>query len=159
EVHGTTWLVIGLGNIGTDVAIRAKAFGATVLGVRRSPAGRELVDEGVGPADLDPVLPRADVVVPAAPGRPDPPPPLGGRRPGLLRPGSVLVNVGRGSLIDEAALRAALDRGVPEVAVLDVTEEEPPPDGSWLWEHPRVVLTPHSSAGGTGRYERAAEAF
>ena len=71
----------------------------------------------------------------------------------------MLVNVGRGSLVDEGALRVALDRGVPEVAILDVTDEEPPPERSWLWDHPRVVLTPHSSAGGTGRYERAAQTF
>jgi phosphoglycerate dehydrogenase-like enzyme len=76
-----------------------------------------------------------------------------------MRPRSVLVNVGRGSLIDEDALRAALERGVPELAILDVTDTEPPAADSWLWSHPRVVLTPHSSAGGTGRYARSAELF
>ncbi len=84
---------------------------------------------------------------------------LDGRRLALLRSDAVLVNVGRGSLIDEDALRIALDRGVPEVAILDVVAEEPPGERSWLWDHPRVVLTPHSSAGGTGRYERATHAF
>jgi len=159
EVHGTTWLVVGLGNIGTEVAIRAKAFGATVLGVRRSQGGHQHVDECFGPQDLDTVLPRADVVVLAAPGGDNTRHLVDGRRLELFRAGSVLVNIGRGSLVDEAALHESLDRGVPEVAILDVTEEEPPPEGSWLWDPPRVVLTPHSSAGGTGRYERAAEAF
>jgi phosphoglycerate dehydrogenase-like enzyme len=159
EVHGTTWLVVGLGNIGTEVASRAKSFGTTVLGVRRSPNGDEPVDECVSPDRLDEVLPRADVVVLAAPGGSDTQRLMDARRFALMRDRSVLVNVGRGSLVHEDALKHALDRGVPEVAILDVTAEEPPPDGSWLWAHPRVVLTPHSSAGGTGRYQRAADAF
>jgi phosphoglycerate dehydrogenase-like enzyme len=159
EVHGTTWLIIGLGHIGSEVAIRAKAFGATVLGVRRAPTGGEPVDECGPPDALDAMLPRADVVVLAAPGGPDTWHLIDGSRLARFKPASVLVNVGRGSLVDEGALRVALDRDVPELAILDVTDEEPPPEHSWLWDHPRVVLTPHSSAGGTGRYERATQAF
>jgi phosphoglycerate dehydrogenase-like enzyme len=159
EVHGTTWLVVGLGHIGTEVAMRAKAFGATVIGVRRRPDGAEAVDECIRPVELDRALGRADVVVLAAPGGPETEHLIDARRLARFRPGSVLVNVGRGSLIDEDALRTALDRGVPEVAILDVASDEPPPERSWLWEHPGVVLTPHSSAGGTARYERAANAF
>ncbi len=159
EVHGSTWLIVGLGHIGMEVATRAKAFGATVIGVRRRPDGTEPVDECIRPDELDRALGRADVVVLAAPGGVQTQHLLDRQRLARLQPGSVLVNVGRGSLIDEDALRAALDRGVPEVAILDVTSEEPPPDRSWLWHHPRVVLTPHSSAGGNARYERAASAF
>jgi phosphoglycerate dehydrogenase-like enzyme len=159
EVHGSTWLIVGLGHIGTEVAKRAKAFGAYVIGVRRSPDGREPVDECARPDVLDDLLPRAAVVVLSAPGGPETQHLLDGRRLALLRADAVLVNVGRGSLIDEAALQVALDRGVPEVAILDVTAEEPPSERSWLWDHPHVVLTPHSSAGGTGRYERAGHAF
>lgn len=159
EVAGTTWLVVGLGAIGTAVAARAKAFGATVIGVRRRPDGREPVDECVRPDRLDAVLPRADVVVLCAPGGPETRHLMQRTTFGLMRSGSVLVNVGRGSLVDEDALREALDRGIPEVAILDVTDTEPPPPDSWLWSHPRVVLTPHSSAGGTGRYARAADVF
>jgi phosphoglycerate dehydrogenase-like enzyme len=159
EVHGTTWLIIGLGHIGTEVAIRAKAFGATVLGVRRTPDGREPVDECARPHQLDALLPRADVVVLTAPGGSETQHLIDGSRLARFKPSSVLVNVGRGSLVDEGALRVALDRGAPEVAILDVSDEEPPPTHSWLWDHPRVVLTPHSSAGGTGRYDRATQAF
>jgi DHA3 family tetracycline resistance protein-like MFS transporter len=159
EVHGTTWLIVGLGHIGTEVAVRAKAFGAHVIGIRRSPTGREPVDECCRPDELDALLPRADVVVLTAPGGTATRHLIDRARLALFRPDSILVNVGRGSLVDESALRRALDRGAPEAAILDVTEEEPLPEGSWLWSHPRVELTPHSSAGGTGRYERAAQAF
>jgi phosphoglycerate dehydrogenase-like enzyme len=159
EVYGTTWLVIGLGAIGTAVAERARAFGATVIGVRRTPTGSEPVDECIRPDRLEEALPRAHVVVLCAPGGTDTRHLMYRATFGVMRPGSVLVNVGRGSLIDEAALRDALERGIPEVAILDVADAEPPPPDSWLWSHPRVVLTPHSSAGGTGRYARAADVF
>jgi phosphoglycerate dehydrogenase-like enzyme len=159
ELHGTTWLVIGLGAIGTAVAERARAFGATVIGVRRRPDGTEPVDECVRPDRLEAVLPRADVVVLSAPGGAETRHLMHRGTFGVMRPRSVLVNVGRGSLVDEDALHDALDRGTPEVAILDVTEVEPPPPDSWLWSHPRVVLTPHSSAGGTGRYARSADVF
>jgi phosphoglycerate dehydrogenase-like enzyme len=155
EVARTTWLVVGLGAIGSAVASRARAFGATVLGVRRTPRGDEPVDALVG---LDAVG-RADVVVLAAP--------LTVTTAGMvdasfllsMKPRSILVNVARGGLVDEPALLAALDRGVPEAALLDVTATEPLPDDSRLWSHPRVVLTPHSSALGDGRHERARDAF
>lgn len=159
EVHGTTWVVVGLGAIGRAVATRAKAFGATVIGVRRTPDGTEPVDECVRADRLEAVLPRADVVVLSAPGGPETHHLMSRTTLGIMKSHSVLVNVGRGSLVDEDALHDALERGVPEVAILDVTETEPPAPDSWLWTHPRVVLTPHSSAGGTGRYARAAEVF
>lgn len=159
EVYGTTWLVVGLGTIGRAVAERARAFGTTVIGVRRSPDGTEPVDECVTPDRLEAMLPRADVVVLCTPGGAATRHLMHRATLSIMRAGSMLVNVGRGSLVDEAALRDALDKGVPDVAILDVTENEPPPADSWLWDHPRVVLTPHSSALGTGRYPRGAEVF
>jgi phosphoglycerate dehydrogenase-like enzyme len=159
EVYGTTWLIVGLGAIGGEVAIRARAFGALVLGVRRNPIGDEPVDQMLQPGQVEDVLPDCDVVVLAAPGSKETRHLVNARFLGRMREGSVLVNVGRGSLVDEVALVAALDKGVPEAAILDVFQTEPLPVASPLWTHPRVVVTPHSSAGGLGRHERGADLF
>jgi len=158
EVAGTTWLIVGLGAIGSAVAVRARAFGAHVIGSRRTPRGDEPVDELVDPS-LDGAVERADVIVLAAPATASTVGLVDAAFLARMRPGSVLVNVARGSLVDEDALIAALDRGTPEAVVLDVTATEPLPDDSPLWSHPRVVLTPHSSALGTARHGRAAEVF
>ena len=104
EVMGTTWLIVGLGAIGTAVAVRAAAFGAEVVGVRRHPSGDEPVTEIVTPDRLSDVLPRADVVVVAAPSTPETVGMVGPAFLGAMRTGSVLVNVARGSIVDETAL-------------------------------------------------------
>jgi phosphoglycerate dehydrogenase-like enzyme len=159
EVLGTTWLVVGLGAIGEAVAVRARAFGAHVIGVRRTARGDEPVDELVAPDALLDVLPRADVVVLAAPAVASTVGMVDDAFLRSMKPRSVLVNAARGALVDEAALLAALDRGVPEAALLDVAASEPPDDDSPLWTRPNVVLTPHSSALGDGRHGRAASFF
>jgi len=77
-----------------------------------------------------------------------------------MRPSSVLVNIARGSLVDEDALVAALDRGnTLEAAILDVTAVEPLPPDSQLWGHASITITPHDAADGTGRFARAADLF
>ena len=155
EVLGTVWLVIGLGTIGVGGCGAARAFGAHVIGARRTPRGDEPVDELVAPEQLQEALSRADVVVLAVPATQDTVGMVDAQFLAHMRPGSVLVNVARGSLVDEGALLVALDRGVPEAALLDVTATEPLPPESPLWTHPRVVLTPHTSALGEGRHARA----
>lgn len=159
EVSGTRWAIAGLGAIGSAIAERARAFGAHVTGIRRHPIGDEPVDAMVDRDGLRAVLPECDVVVLSLPETAETIGYLGADELALLRPDSVVVNVGRGSAIDEGALLASLDAGRPEVAVLDVVATEPLPPDHVLWTHPRVRLSPHTSAAGLGRRRRAAELF
>jgi phosphoglycerate dehydrogenase-like enzyme len=76
-----------------------------------------------------------------------------------MKPGAVFVNVGRGGLVDEDALLAALDQGKPEHAILDVFRTEPLPADSRFWDHPRVTLTPHASPLGSGLSGRSDALF
>lgn len=159
EVSGTTWLVVGLGSIGGGVARRAKAFGATVIGCRRNPDPSDPVDRAVAFEDLRSVAGEADVIVLCVPASPATNGLVDDEFLRAMRAGSLLVNIARGSLIDETALLAALDRGAPEAAVLDVFVDEPLGADHPFWLHPRITVTPHNSAGGTGRHGRQAELF
>jgi phosphoglycerate dehydrogenase-like enzyme len=160
EIHGSTWLIIGLGSIGTATAVRARAFGANVIGVRRSPAGDEPVDLMITPDQVLATVGEADVVVLAAPASPETQHLVDGAFLAAMRPASLLVNIARGALVDEAALLEALAKGdTLEAAVLDVTATEPLPADSPLWDHPAITITPHDAAGGTGRFTRAADLF
>ena len=125
-----------------------------MTGCRRNPTGDEPVDAYVSPADLLAALPKSDIVVLSLPGENDVPPLVDATFLAAMAEGSMLINIARGSLVDETALIEALDRGRPEVAVLDVMVTEPLASDSPLWTHPRVVLTPHNSAGGWNRYDR-----
>jgi phosphoglycerate dehydrogenase-like enzyme len=159
EIDGTTWLVIGMGAIGCDVASRAKAFGAHVIGVRRNPNGEEPADEMLAPAEQLAAVPRADVIVLSAPSTPETRHTVNAAFLAAMKPDAFLVNVGRGALVDEAALIESLERGVPSGAALDVAEVEPLPANSPLWAHPRVAITPHNSATGDRTGLRAAQNF
>lgn len=159
EVYGSTWLVVGLGAIGGAVAERARAFGAAVIGVRRHPDGTEPVDEMVTPEALLAVLPRTDVVVLTLPATDETYHLVDATFLAAMPPDAMLVNVARGSIVDEGALLAALDAGRLDFAVLDVVSQEPLPPQHPLWSHPRVVVTPHSSSGGHGRFARGADLF
>jgi phosphoglycerate dehydrogenase-like enzyme len=159
EVHGTTWLIFGLGAIGTEVAIRARAFGARTIGCRRFPTGSEPVDEMVSPDHILEHVGTADVVVVAAPATPQTRHVIGEAFLSRMTARSILVNVARGSLVDEAALLTALANGAPETAVLDAVAAEPPPPDSPLWDHPGVVLTPHNAFAGEGNDQRNIDLF
>jgi phosphoglycerate dehydrogenase-like enzyme len=154
EIAGTHWLVIGFGAIGQGVAERAKAFGAEVTGVRRSGGAHPAADRIAPLADVRGLLPGADVVVLSTPLNSETRLMADSAFFAAMKPGSVLVNVGRGDLIDEPALLAALAAGVPTHAILDVFHDEPLKDDSPFWDHPRVSLTPHASAFGSGQAAR-----
>ena len=159
EVSGTTWLVVGLGGIGTAVAVRARAFGATVIGCRRRPSADDPTDRTVTPDQLPEVIGDADVVVLAAPATPETSDLVDADLLARMKEHSVLVNVARGTLVDEDALLVALDRGTPAAAILDVFRTEPLPPDHRFWTHPSVRVTPHNAAGGMGRLQRQADLF
>jgi phosphoglycerate dehydrogenase-like enzyme len=159
EMSMTSWLVIGMGAIGQSVARRATAFDARVIGCRRSPTGDEPCERMIAPAEILSVVSDADVVVLSAPATSETRHLVDANFLSQMRAGSILVNVGRGSLVDEAALLAALDAGTPAVAILDTFVEEPLTSSSPFWSHPRVVMTPHNAARGEGNAERAAKVF
>jgi phosphoglycerate dehydrogenase-like enzyme len=159
EVAESHWLIVGFGAIGRRVARLAKAFDARVVGVSRHGRPDEWADEICTPATLTRMLPDADVVVLALP--------LGASTRGLvngpfldrMKPSSLLVNVARGAIIEEAALLRALDRGTPAHALLDVFEAEPLPRASPLWTHSRVSITAHVAGMGSGLLERSDRVF
>jgi phosphoglycerate dehydrogenase-like enzyme len=159
EVAGTTWLVIGLGGIGTEVAVRARAFGARVIGCRRSPSVDDPTDLTVTPDRLHEVVGQADVVVLAVPATTTTTDLVDAQFLGWMREECVLVNVARGALIDEDALLTGLNEGRPAVAVLDVFRQEPLAKDHPFWTHPSVRMTPHNAAGGIGRLQRQADLF
>lgn len=158
EIAGSRWLVVGFGAIGQGVAERAKAFGAEVTGVRRSQEPHPAATI-VPPEALRQHLPDADVVVLSVPLTPETRHLADASFFAAMKPRSVLVNVGRGGLVDETALLAALDAGRPEHAVLDVFETEPLPAESPFWAHPRVTLTAHASGITEGQAARNDEIF
>jgi phosphoglycerate dehydrogenase-like enzyme len=146
---GCTIGIVGLGAIGTAIAERARPFGVRVIGLRRRfVAGMTspVADELLGPDGLDHLLAESDAVVLAVPHTDDTENLIGEGELARMKPGSVLCNVGRGALIDEAALVAGLKAGQPAAAILDVTREEPLPEDNPLWEAPNLYLSPHSSA-------------
>jgi len=160
ELSGRTLLVVGLGQIGKEVARLADAFGMRVIGLNRSGAADSPhVHEVVRSTELREYLPRADAIVTSLP--------LTEETRGLLdaaviariKPGAILVNVGRGGVVDEVALIEALREGRLAGAALDVFAAEPLPADSPLWELPNVLLSPHTAALSVCENERIVSLF
>ena len=161
EFRGSRVAVLGLGPIGAAVARDSAALGAVVRGLRRHPGATTPppYEAVVGPGGLDELLGWADFVVLAVPHTPETERLMGARELGLMRREAYLVNVARGSVVDEAALVDALRRNAIAGAALDVFAAEPLPASSPLWGLSNAILTPHA-AGVTPRYfERALALF
>jgi D-2-hydroxyacid dehydrogenase (NADP+) len=159
ELTGRTLAVIGLGTIGEEIARRASAWGLDVIGVKANPAGYAGHARMVaGPERVVDICRQADIVVCVVPATPSTMGLVGKDALAALGAGW-LINVGRGGVVDEEALIDALDNGGLRGAGLDVFATEPLPATSPLWDHPRVVITPHT-AGFSPRYgERLLEVF
>lgn len=143
-LRDATVVIWGFGGIGRTLAPLLSALGANVVGVARSARsenGYRVVD------DIDAVLPDADVLVMILPSAPSTDRALDARRLALLPPRAWLVNVGRGSAVDEDALVDALRMGAIAGAALDVTRTEPLPVDAPLWDLPDVIITPHAAGG------------
>jgi phosphoglycerate dehydrogenase-like enzyme len=143
-LHGKTVGILGFGAIGQQIARLCLAFGMHVRGLRRTDAPSPV--EGVEiVTNLGALLGDADHVVVAAPATAATRHIIGSDSLKLVKPGVHVVNVARGALVDQEALREALDDGRVGLASLDVVEPEPPPQGHWLYSHPRVRLSAHIS--------------
>jgi len=147
ELSGKVLLIVGFGSIGRELAKRARAFDMRVWGVTRSGKSDSTQAERIVPASqLEEVLPLADYIVIAAPETTETRHLIGAAQFALMKPGSRLINVGRGSLLDETALIRALESRALGGAALDVTSVEPLPAESPLWKAPNLFITPHTSA-------------
>ncbi|MDQ6659633.1 MAG: D-2-hydroxyacid dehydrogenase, partial [Chloroflexota bacterium] len=146
ELADQTLGILGLGSIGRRIARLGKAFGMRVLATRRS------ITEGQSDPDVDALYPQSqfhevlrlsDYIVVSVPLTPESEKMIGETELRIMRPHTYLVNIARGRVIDEAALIRALNEGWIAGAGLDVTEEEPLPADSPLYDMPNVILTPH----------------
>lgn len=146
---GKTAGLIGLGAIGTEIAVRLGAFGMRLIAIRRSPEKPSprsvLIDWIAGVDDLHALVAESDFIIVCAP--------LSDATEGLIdasvlagaKPTACIVNVGRGRIVDESALLHALDHNLLHAAGLDTVSQEPLPLDSPLLRHPRIVLTPHTA--------------
>lgn len=148
SIYGSTALIIGLGNIGSEFAKRFKALGGYTIGVKRTDAVRpDFADELYLMDKLDDLLPRADVVALSLPETKETLRLFGVKKFALMKKGSILINVGRGTAIDTQALSDTLNSGHLGGAALDVTDPEPLPADHPLWDTKNLLLTPHVSGG------------
>lgn len=146
RVADLTVLVLGLGGIGTRVAERLAGLGARVLGCSRSGRPVDHVDRVVGVDELPAIARDVDAVVVTLPGTDATHGLVGDRVLRALRPGATVVNVGRGTVVDEDALLDALRTGRVGFAALDVVATEPLAPDSPLWDEPGVLISPHTAA-------------
>ena len=146
SIWGSTFLILGVGDIGGEFARRVRLLGGKAIGVRRTPGACPDWLDGLYTMDwLDSLLPQADVVALCLPSTPQTAGIMDRRRLGLMKPSAYLINVGRGTAVDTEALLQALENGRLAGAALDVVEPEPLPPDHPLWACPRAVITPHAA--------------
>jgi phosphoglycerate dehydrogenase-like enzyme len=140
--------VVGFGEIGRECAMLAKSLGFKIYALRRRPEKSEsdpLVDKTFGAGDLHSMLAEIDVLVCSAPNTPETHHMIGAEAFQAMKPSAIVINVGRGPVIDEAALIRALWEKQIAAAALDVFENEPLPPDHPFWDMPNVLISPHSA--------------
>ena len=145
SLAGKTLGVAGLGSIGQEVVRLGRAFGMKVVGLSRTGANQEWVDEHFFPSQWLDFAKRVDVLTVILPLTAETEQAVNEAVLSALKDTAILVNIGRGKTVDEAALRSRLETGSLRAAVLDVFAEEPLPSDHPFWEMPQVHLTPHIS--------------
>jgi phosphoglycerate dehydrogenase-like enzyme len=145
EIAGCTVGIVGYGDIGRAVAVRARAMGMTVLALRRHAPGSPdpLIEKFFLPEELSAMLALCDYVVASAPLTPETHHMLSDAAFAAMKPSAVLINVGRGPVVDQAALVRALNEKRIRGAGLDVFEHEPIPPGDPIWSFENVLISPH----------------
>ena len=159
DFSGSTVGIVGLGSIGTAVAIRSRALGAKVLGLRRHPSASDPVDGSFTPDKLHDMLSQCDYVVLCLPSTVETARLIDASALSAMRKHAFIVNIGRGTAIDTDALVEALRAGTIGGAGLDVTDPEPLPDNHPLWAMDNVLITPHTSGGSPGDEARIRTLF
>lgn len=159
QLYDATVLVLGLGEIGRACAARFSAMGAYVIGCNRTVRRVPWVEQVYLVDDLAEAAARADIIVVALPGTAATEKIVSAGILGRLRPGAMVINVGRGSTIDEDAMVAGLRSGALSYAALDVSTVEPLPAGSPLWSLDNVLISPHTATLDAREDRRIAEHF
>jgi phosphoglycerate dehydrogenase-like enzyme len=160
DIEGSTVGVIGLGDIGANVAKKAHALGVRVLAVKNSISEKpDYVDELYTADGLDHVLAQSDFISLSLPSTKDTQHFITERHFGLMKKNAIIVNVGRGAAIDQDALLDALREEKIFAAGLDVTSPEPLPSDHPLWKERRCLITPHNSADSYGNLKRIIDIF
>ena len=155
SLQGSCIVLLGTGDIGQTTARRLRAFAPkSIIGINRSGKNPEnLFDRVIRQTEMDAILPQTDMLICSLPGTPETFHLLDEKRLSLLRPGALLVNVGRGTAVDEQALEKLLRENRLRAA-LDVFEQEPLPKESDLWDCPNLLITPHAAGGFSLPYTR-----
>ncbi|MGA3188940.1 MAG: D-2-hydroxyacid dehydrogenase [Bryobacteraceae bacterium] len=162
ELGGKTIGIVGYGEIGRAVAERAKPFGCRIFALRRKPensAGNALIDRAYAPTQINEMIAACDFVVAAAPLTPETRGLVGAGQIAAMKTSAVVINIGRGPVIDEAALVDALRANRIRGAALDVFDVEPLPQGHPFYKLPNVLLSPHSADHTPGWRELAVQCF
>ncbi len=150
DLRNKTIGIIGMGKVGREVARMAKCFGMNVLGMKKEVEGVAPsslnADELYGMNQFERILPRSQYLVLIAPHTPETEKMIGRNQLGMLPEGAILINIGRGALVDQLELVKALESGHLGGAGLDVFEEEPLPQDSPLWNMENVIVSPHSGS-------------
>jgi phosphoglycerate dehydrogenase-like enzyme len=158
SLEGATLVIVGYGHIGRELAKRARGFGMRIVSVARTPRPDALQDAALPLTQLHEALAQADAVVVAIALTPETTHLLDAAAFEACKPGTLLVNVARGSVVDQAALVRALHSGRIGGAGLDVTDPEPLPASDPLWDAPNVLISPHFAGSGSPRsVDRLAE--